>query len=134
MVSTRIFLATFFLFLLITQSIVPHGLGADTLLWTSDWKNIQEVCEELVREHVDLFTPSYDIARGIPASRAEFQQRIQDGWVRIKGAARSVTNCYMRITLGNRPHETICCTPAQEFYVPVMRKWVPAIDLEVGDE
>jgi hypothetical protein len=124
-------------FLVVTDnsSLHTHGFSADTLLWASgDWKSIQEVCEELTKQSTTYATPSYDITQGWNIPPALFQKRVKNGWVPLKSAARSVTNCSICITLDSQRPEIIKCTPTQEFYVSSAHAWKAALDLEPGDE
>jgi len=53
---------------------------------------------------------------------------------RIVSVARSVTNCYCKLTFGTRSGQEIVCTPTQEFYVAAASAWKIACELRPGDE
>lgn len=55
----------------------------------------------------------------------------------VNAAGSSKTNCYFRLRLSidqSSCGNEILCTPTQLFYSPSKNIWVPALDLQVGDE
>ncbi|MGB8467512.1 MAG: Hint domain-containing protein [Candidatus Babeliales bacterium] len=101
--------------------IVGHGFGASTLVRTSSDARvpIKQLCQKAVKKNCTV------LSRALHARSNKKHA--------VTAAGQSETNWYVRF--GFDAHETadICCTPTQEFYVPALRKWVPAYQLKKGD-
>jgi hypothetical protein len=99
-----------------------HGFGSNTLVkqFGGSWECIGQIYEKpFDKDHWVLghiFGKTY-------CSRAF-----------VKTAAERTTNCYFRLGFEKDYfNDDILCTPSQEFYVPSIKKWVPAYKLKVGD-
>ncbi len=53
---------------------------------------------------------------------------------KVQRASTNTVDCYFRISFAQRGESPIICSPAQKFYLPELKKWVPALRLKVGDK
>ncbi len=104
--------------------LYSHGFGENTMV--KGWKSahsIKKICEKQSKYGEIV---SYNLHKNCCT-----KGHVQSG-------GRSQTNCYVRIRFEN-PSVThnlpndILCTPAQEFWVPIQDKWLPACELKAGD-
>lgn len=102
-----------------------HGFRFNTpvLLCDGSWQTIHTICLHAL--HHTISVPSYDIHAFCNTNQY------------VKTGKRSKSNCYIRLSFDANFNDTtdddIVCTPMQEFYVPVLRQWIPAYMLKPGD-
>ncbi len=53
---------------------------------------------------------------------------------KIQRASTNTVDCYFRISFAQHGESPIICSPAQKFYLPERKKWIPALRLKVGDK
>ena len=112
-----------FFYTLIGDVLHAHGLGEATLVKTwSGSKSIKSIANKVSKNKKLV---SYKFSKN----------RCTSGYVQSSGKSKS--NCYISMGFDNAFAATysddLICTPAQEFYLPALKKWIPACELKVGD-
>ncbi len=106
----------FCLYLFLFPSLLfPHGFAKNTLV----------LCKGQTFKHINHIknkTPIY--------SYSEYHDQHKS--ITIKERGYSTTNCYINLVINNEI--TITCTPTQEFYHAQHKQWVPAYELNIGDQ
>lgn len=126
----RIWTHLFCLILLGTgKSLWGHGVGGQTFVRLLDhssqreaWQTVQQIHEITIDDH--LLAKSYDLQRGFWNYR------------QVQLAGKSQTNCYYQIWFDDHEHNSIKCSPIQQFYVWVndLPVATPAYALQPGQE
>lgn len=100
-----------------------HGFGADTLIQLDNGQQIpiRTVCLHALRNKVSV--SSYDMHKSCCINQS------------VVTVMQSTTNCSIQLGFDSQLNyaNDIICTPTQEFYVPVLAKWIPAYKLNPGD-
>lgn len=117
------FLQVLFAFFIIIQlPVYGHGFGASTMVRTTGGGcRIEQICRSLLEEE-NFYIASYDVHKNFLVKN------------QVKSAGESETNCYVRLGIDEWLDDDVICTPTQEFYLPWIKKWIPAYQLRVGDE
>ncbi|MFA6065752.1 MAG: Hint domain-containing protein [Candidatus Babeliaceae bacterium] len=110
-----------FFALFVASQILGHGFGQSTLIKTNKTcQSIDSVCRNVSEKQ---YVTSYDIRTSAYTIK------------KIKSAGVSTTNCYCKIWFDECfDNDDVICTPTQEFYAPILQKWVSAYQLKVGDQ
>lgn len=108
---------------LIASYIFSHGFAEFTPLLTSEgWFSIQEIVENIRSEEM-----TYSVYRCTNLETKEYDTP------EIVNVMKSETNCTIWLIVGPYFNDRICCTPSQEFYLPLEQQWRPAYALAPGD-
>lgn len=109
-----------FYFLIGTLQLYSHGFSAHTLVKTpAHWQSIMQICGSLSDQ--DQHLTSWD------------PQSEQLGIRTVKSAGMSEASCFMQLSF-DAYGDDITCTPTQEFYLPRTKQWLPAYQLQIGDQ
>ena len=111
-----------------------HGFSADT------WIRIRDRSDVHLRKHRDglegwrEIKQLYDYSINRINAKAYHPQTFLISYRLIKMVGISRTNCYFRISLGEKLQHELECTPSQSFYVVGQKRWLPACQLQIGDQ
>ena len=111
-----------------------HGFSANTFVRIYDRSDVHLRKYRSGLEGWRAVKQLYDHSIEHIKTKSYHPQSLRISYQPIKLVGASVANCYFRISLDEQSQHVIECTPSQSFYVVGRKKWLPACQLQLGDQ